>query len=177
MRRALFSRRWPHWSWFAGAACIALTGLIIAPDAVAQTLTLDIGEPGGSTTARLIQLVGVVTLLSIAPGILVTVTSFTRLVIVFSLLRTALGTQQSPPNIVMISLALFLTGFIMAPTLEKSWQDGISPLIEERIDEFEAFERASRSGSSCLARCGTRICSCLRISARSARPKSVPTRP
>ena len=104
MRRALFSRRWPHWSWFAGAACIALIGLIVAPDAVAQTLTLDIGEPGGSTTARLIQLVGVVTLLSIAPGILVTVTSFTRLVIVFSLLRTALGTQQSPPNIVIQTL-------------------------------------------------------------------------
>lgn len=127
----------------AGAVAVALLCAgVFAPEAVAQTLTLDIGEPGGSTTARLIQLVAAITLLSIAPGILVTVTSFTRLVIVFSLLRTALGTQQSPPNLVMISLALFLTGFIMAPTLEQAWQDGISPLIEERIDEFEAFERA-----------------------------------
>ncbi|MEO9902846.1 flagellar type III secretion system pore protein FliP [Nisaea sp.] len=144
MRQAHFTRRLPHWCYLATAAvCIAVTGLVAAPDVLAQTLTLDIGEPGGSTTARLIQLVGAVTVLSLAPGLLVTVTSFTRLVIVFSLLRTALGTQQSPPNIVMISLALFLTGFIMAPTLEKAWEDGISPLIEERIDEFEAFERAA----------------------------------
>ncbi|UUX50475.1 flagellar type III secretion system pore protein FliP [Nisaea acidiphila] len=126
-----------------GIIAVTLLGIaLFSPATVAQTLTLDIGEPGGSTTARLIQLVAAITLLSIAPGILVTVTSFTRLVIVFSLLRTALGTQQSPPNLVMISLALFLTGFIMAPTLEQAWQDGISPLIDERIDEFEAFERA-----------------------------------
>lgn len=143
MRLAPFTRHNRNRGWLAGAICILLTGLIMASDGVAQTLTLDIGEPGGSTTARLIQLVGAITILSLAPGLLVTVTSFTRLVIVFSLLRTALGTQQSPPNIVMISLALFLTGFIMAPTLEKAWEDGISPLIDERIDEFEAFERAT----------------------------------
>jgi len=119
-----------------------LSMAVFAPETLAQTLTLDVGEPGGSTTARLIQLVAAITLLSLAPGILVTVTSFTRLVIVFSLLRTALGTQQSPPNLVIVSLALFLTGFIMAPTLEQAWEDGISPLIAERIDEFEAFERA-----------------------------------
>jgi len=109
----------------------------------AQTLTLDIGEPGGSTTARILQMVALIAVLSLAPGLLVTITSFTRIVVVLSLLRTALGTQQSPPNIVMISLALFLSAFIMAPTFEQAWQEGISPLIEERIDETEAFEKTA----------------------------------
>ena len=118
--------------------------LVFIPDAaLAQTLTLDVGEPGGSTTARILQMVALIAVLSLAPGLLVTITSFTRIVVVLSLLRTALGTQQSPPNVVIISLALFLTGFIMTPTFEKAWEDGISPLIEERIDELEAFERAS----------------------------------
>ncbi len=109
----------------------------------AQTLTLDIGEPGGSTTARILQMVALIAVLSLAPGLLVTITSFTRIVVVLSLLRTALGTQQSPPNVVMISLALFLSAFIMAPTFEQAWQEGISPLIEERIDETEAFEKTA----------------------------------
>ncbi len=109
-----------------------------------QSLTLDLGEPGGSTTARLIQLVLLITVLSLAPGLLVMVTSFTRIVVVLSLLRTALGTQQSPPNIVVISLALFLTGFIMAPTLREAWDNGVQPLIEERIDEFEAFNAVAQ---------------------------------
>jgi flagellar biosynthesis protein FliP len=125
-------------------AMLALLGLVgWAGAAAAQTLTLDLGEGGGSSTARLIQLVATVTLLSLAPGLLVTVTSFTRIVVVLSLLRTALGTQQSPPNVVVIGLALFLTGFIMQPTLEKAWNDGVQPLIEERIDELTAFDRTA----------------------------------
>ncbi len=109
-------------------------------EAIAQSLNLDFGEPGGTTTARLIQIVALITVLSLAPGILVTVTSFTRIVVVLSLLRTALGTQQSPPNTVIVSLALFLTAFIMAPTMEEAWRTGVSPFIDERIDETEAFE-------------------------------------
>ena len=105
---------------------------------------MDIGEPGGSTTARIIQLVALIAVLSLAPGLLVTITSFTRIVVVLSLLRTALGTQQSPPNVVLISLALFLSSFIMAPTFEQAWKSGISPLIEERIDEKEAFEKTAK---------------------------------
>jgi len=77
--------------------------------------------------------------LSLAPGILMMVTSFTRIIVVFSLLRSALGTQQTPPNIVAISLALFMTAFIMADTFETAWRNGINPLIEEEIDEQEAF--------------------------------------
>jgi flagellar biosynthetic protein FliP len=82
------------------------------------------------------------TVLSLAPAILVTVTSFTRIIVVLSFLRNALGVQQTPPNIVLISLALFLTGFVMAPTLEKSYNDGIAPLIAEKISETEAFTLA-----------------------------------
>ena len=137
---------WRHGYWFTMFVLIPIgaTVLAIIPDiAVAQTLTLDVGEPGGSTTARILQMVALIAVLSLAPGLLVTVTSFTRIVVVLSLLRTAMGTQQSPPNVVVISLALFLTAFIMTPTFEQAWEDGISPLIEERITEFEAFERAS----------------------------------
>ena len=117
--------------------------IFVSDEVLAQSLTLDIGEQGGSTTARIIQLVALIAVLSLAPGLLVTITSFTRIVVVLSLLRTALGTQQSPPNVVLISLALFLSSFIMAPTFEQAWKSGISPLIEERIDEKEAFEKTA----------------------------------
>lgn len=126
--------------YLAAALVVLGAGFLWGTPVVAQSLTLDMGEPGGSTTARLIQLVLTITVLSLAPGLLVMVTSFTRIVIVLGLLRTALGTQQSPPNMVMISLALFLTGFIMTPTLKEAWTNGVQPLIEERIDEVEAFD-------------------------------------
>lgn len=132
------SRRGRRWGVIAVLAGIALTAL--AGTAMAQSLNLDFGAAEGSTTGRIVQLIAVLTVLSLAPGILVTVTSFTRIVIVLSLLRTALGTQQSPPNIVMVSLALFLSAFIMAPAFTAAWQNGLSPLIDERIDEAAAFE-------------------------------------
>ena len=96
-------------------------------------MTLDLGEGGGSTTGRIIQLLVLLTVLSLAPAILVTVTSFTRIIVVLSFLRNALGVQPTPPNIVLVSLALFLTGFVMSPTLENSYNDGIAPLIAEKI--------------------------------------------
>lgn len=108
--------------------------LIFAPSASAQSINLDLGGDGSSYTARLVQLFLAVTVLSLAPGILVMTTSFIRVVVVFSLLRTALGLQQAPPNVVLVSLALFLTGFIMAPTFERTWNDGISPLINGQVD-------------------------------------------
>ncbi|MAK76598.1 MAG: flagellar biosynthetic protein FliP [Nisaea sp.] len=131
-------RRWGIIMLLAGLAVTALAGT-----AMAQSLSLDFGDGDGSTTGRIVQLIAVLTVLSLAPGILVTVTSFTRIVIVLSLLRTALGTQQSPPNIVMVSLALFLSAFIMAPVFTAAWQNGLSPLIEERIDEATAFEEVT----------------------------------
>ena len=124
-------------------AAAAAAGCLATAPALAQSLNLDLGDGGTSSTARIIQLVAMVTILSLAPGILVMVTSFTRIVVVLSLLRTALGTQQSPPNVVMISLALFLSSFIMAPTLTEAWRNGIEPLLENRIDETEAFDAVS----------------------------------
>lgn len=115
--------------------------LIAAAPAEAQKLTLDIGKNGGAVTERIIQLLAVTTILSLAPGILVTVTSFTRIVIVLSFLRSALGTQQTPSNMVIVSLSLFLTSFVMAPTFETAYRNGIAPLIEEKITEGEAFTR------------------------------------
>jgi flagellar biosynthesis protein FliP len=111
-----------------------------AVPAWAQTVTLDLGD-SGSSTARLVQLLVLLTVLSLAPAILITVTSFTRIIVVLSFLRNALGTQQTPPNIVLVSLALFLTGFVMQPTLEASYQNGIAPLMENKITDEQAFDR------------------------------------
>ena len=124
-------------------AALALAVSAIATPVVAQNLTLDLGE-GPSSTGRIVQLFALITVISLAPSILVMVTSFTRIVVVLSFLRTAMGAQQTPPNQVLVSLALFLTFFIMMPTLETSWESGIQPLIAGEIDEAEAFERSTR---------------------------------
>ena len=114
-----------------------------AEPAWAQNLSLDLGDGGPSATGRIVQLLALLTVLSLAPSILVMVTSFTRIIVVLSFLRTALGIQQTPPNQVLISLALFLTFFVMTPTLEKAYEEGIRPLIEGKIGEMQAFERAA----------------------------------
>ena len=117
--------------------------LTLAPlPALAQAVTLDLGD-SGTATGHIVQLLVLLTVLSLAPAILITVTSFTRIIVVLSFLRSALGTQQTPPNIVLVSLALFLTGFVMQPSLEASYQNGIAPLIENKISETEAFDRAA----------------------------------
>ncbi len=123
---------------------LALIALLLPELASAQELTFNIGgSEGGSSTARAIQLILLLTVLSLAPSILVMMTSFTRIIIVLSFMRTALGTQTTPPNQVLMSLALFLTAFIMAPTFEKAYEDGILPLIEEEITEEQAIERSA----------------------------------
>ena len=93
-----------------------------------------------STSVRLILLL---TILSIAPGILILMTSFTRIVVVLSFVRTSLATQQMPPNQVLIGLALFLTFFIMAPTFKDVYDEGLEPLLNEEITLEEAYDRAS----------------------------------
>ena len=129
-----------RWPLALGTAALAL--LPAASPALAQSLSVDLGE-GGTVTGQLVRLVLLITVLSLAPSILVMVTSFTRIVVVLAFLRSALGLQQTPPNAVLISLALFVTAYVMAPTLERAWQEGLSPLLEEEIGELEAFERAS----------------------------------
>ncbi len=133
------------WMLAAGFALAALT--LVAPPAFAQTFTLDLGPTGttgpDSTTGRVIQLLLLMTVLSVAPAILMMVTSFTRVVIVLSILRRALGTNTSPPNVVVMSLAIFLTFFIMQPTFEAAWTNGVQPLINGQISETEAFDRSA----------------------------------
>ena len=121
----------------AFAAALATPAVLYA-----QTATVNLGE-GGSVSGRAIQLVMMLTVLSLAPGILMTVTSFTRIVVALSLLRTGIGAPGVPPNPVIISLALFLSFFVMAPTMQVAWDKGITPYNEGRINETQAFERTS----------------------------------
>ncbi len=110
--------------------------------ALAQTLTLDLGE-GGGFSSRIVQLVILMTVLSLAPSILIMMTSFIRIVVVLSLLRTAIGVQQSPPNPVIMSLALFLTAFVMAPTFSEAYTAGIAPLMKEEMPIEQALPAAA----------------------------------
>ena len=116
------------------AASLALTGA-----AHAQAINIDLGT--GGVTERALQIVALITVLSLAPSILVMVTSFTRIVVVLSLLRSAFGTQSAPPNTVIISLALFLTMFVMMPTFQTAYDAGVAPLIAGTIQPQEAFDR------------------------------------
>lgn len=127
--------------------CLTISLLILLfptlmPTALAQDISIALGE-GGGITERALQIIALITILSIAPSILIMVTSFTRIVIVLSLLRTAIGLQQSPPNNVVISLALFLTAFVMAPVIERSYEEAVKPLIAEEIELNEAFKKAA----------------------------------
>ena len=124
-------------------AVMTVMAVMAAEPAAAQSFNLDLADASGSATARIFQLVTLLTVLSVAPSILIMVTSFTRIIIVLSFLRTAMGTQQSPPNQVLASLALFLTMFIMMPTFEATYDLAIKPLINEEIDEMEAFNRGA----------------------------------
>lgn len=118
--------------------CLPLALLLPGP-AVAQALSLDLGS--GGINQRALYLVALLTVLSLAPSILVMVTSFTRIVVALSLLRSALGTQTAPPNTVITALALFLTAFVMSETFQTAYDGGVKPLVAGDIREAEAFER------------------------------------
>jgi flagellar biosynthetic protein FliP len=124
---------------------LLLAGLCFLPhEALAQKMTIDLGDNSDTTSAgRLIQLVVLMTVISLAPSILVMMTSFVRMVVVFSFLRSAMGLQQTPPNQALISLALFLTAFVMAPVFETAYEDGLRPLIDNEINEEMALERTA----------------------------------
>ncbi|WP_445681951.1 flagellar type III secretion system pore protein FliP [Radicibacter daui] len=131
--------------WAIGLLSLGLViagGVLLAPHvALAQTLSLDLDQLGGSTTARLIQIIAFVSVITMAPSLLVMVTSFTRIVVVMSFLRTALGTQQAPPSQVVIALSMFLTFFIMAPTLQRSYEEGLKPMMNEQVDQLDGLAR------------------------------------
>lgn len=109
--------------------------------AAAQSVNIDLGDAGGSSTARIVQLVLLLTVLSVAPSILIMVTSFTRIAVVLSITRQALGTSQTPSNMILVALALFMTGYVMTPTFERAWDNGLYPLIQEKIETKTAVER------------------------------------
>ncbi len=121
---------------------VALSPALYAGTALAQNISIDLGQDtDGTVTGRVVQLVLLMTVLSLAPSILIMMTSFTRIIVVLSFLRTAIGIQQTPPNTVMVSLAMFLTFFIMSPTLQTAYQDAVVPLMEQKIDELQAFDK------------------------------------
>ena len=126
------------------ALWVLFFSFIAVGTAAAQTISLNVqDQPTGSATARIFNIILMITVLSIAPSILVMMTSFTRIIVVFSITRSALATNSTPPNMVLISLALFLTMFIMAPTFEKVWDEGIKPMYEEKLEITEGLEKAA----------------------------------
>jgi flagellar biosynthesis protein FliP len=107
-------------------SALLLAFVLISASAHAQSVNIDLGTAGApGATSRLVQLTALFTVLSLAPSLLVMVTAFTRIVIVLSLLRSALGTQGTPPNTVLIGLGLFLTFFVMQPVLDQAWSTGL----------------------------------------------------
>jgi flagellar biosynthetic protein FliP len=119
--------------------------LLLSPGvALAQSVNIDLGTVGETgATSRLVQITALVTVLSLAPSLLVMMTAFTRIVIVLSLLRSAIGTQGVPPNMVLIGLAMFLTFFVMQPVLDQAWTAGLLPMSEGRIGEIEGLQNAA----------------------------------
>jgi flagellar biosynthesis protein FliP len=129
-----------------GAAVVAI--ILGALPAAAQEISINLSQGAGAAgngglTERVIQLIAFITVLSLAPSILVMMTSFTRIVVVLSLLRTALGTATAPPNAVIVALALFLTAFVMGPALQNAYDTGIRPLVNNEISVEQAFERST----------------------------------
>lgn len=123
-----------------------LLGFFLPTFGFGDTFSLDLGNPGenGPLLGRIIQIFMLVTIISLAPALLVVVTSFTRFVVVLSFLRNAIGLQQSPPQMVIVALALFLSIFVMQPTFDAIYTNAIDPLIQNKIDEKEAFARGSK---------------------------------
>jgi len=113
------------------------------PVAAQQLPSLDSILPPGDASAagRMVQLVLIITVLSVAPGLLIMVTCFTRFVIALSFLRAGIGLQSTPANLILISLALFMTLYVMTPTFDQAWQGGLKPLLENKITEEEAYGR------------------------------------
>ncbi|MEM8748812.1 MAG: flagellar type III secretion system pore protein FliP [Pseudomonadota bacterium] len=126
------------------AAALSLAVVAMATGvAEAQQLDLEALNPlqGGQTSGQIIQVFGLLTVLALAPGILIVVTSFTRFIIAFSILRMGIGLQTTPANLILISLSLFMTFHVMSPTFDRSWNEGLQPLLDGQISEAEALQK------------------------------------
>jgi flagellar biosynthesis protein FliP len=117
---------------------VLLALLLLASRAHAQAVTIDLGE-GQSFSLRTVQLFLLITLLSLAPGLAIMVTCFPFMVTVLSILRQAIGVQQAPPNMMIVSLALFLTWFVMEPVFTQAWRSGIEPMVAGTLPPEQAF--------------------------------------
>lgn len=124
------------------AACF-LALMAAAAHAQVPDLSSLLPEGEGSASGRIVQMIALLTVLSVAPGLLVMVTSFTRFAVALSFLRSGIGLQSTPANLIMISLALFMTFYVMAPTFDSAWKDGVEPLINNEITEQEAYTKIS----------------------------------
>ncbi|MDQ0319159.1 flagellar biosynthetic protein FliP [Pararhizobium capsulatum DSM 1112] len=122
------------------AAMVAMSGIAGAQGFPSDLLNTPID---GSVASWIIRTFGLLTILSIAPGILIMVTSFPRFVIAFAILRTGMGLATTPSNMIMVSLALFMTFYVMAPTFDRAWKNGVDPLLQNQITEQEALTRIS----------------------------------
>ncbi len=125
-------------------APILALALVAASTAVASAQQIDLGglgEMSNTTAGTIIQMFGLLTVLSVAPGLLIMVTSFTRFVIAFSILRAGIGLQSTPANLILISLSLFMTFYVMAPTFDQAWNGGVKPLMDNQIGQAEAMEK------------------------------------
>ncbi len=128
-------------AWIASVTFLGFTAFGQVPDTDLGGLLEQSTIEGGSLDGRIIQLFLIVTVLSLAPGIAMMITCLPFIVIVFSFLRQAIGLQQSPPNMMIMGLAMFLTFFIMEPVFSKSWENGLSPYMDGEITEQQATER------------------------------------
>jgi len=122
--------------------------LLLAPlAAVAEpgipVLTIETAADGAQSYTLTIQVLGIMTVLTLLPAALLTMTSFTRVIIVLAILRQALGTPQSPPNQVLLGLALFLTMFIMSPVLNTAWTEGVQPYMEGETEAVQALQTST----------------------------------
>ena len=118
-------------------ALVILLGL--SAPAMAQSLEISLGD--GALSLQSVQLFLILTLLSLAPGIAMMITCFPFMVTVLSIMRQAIGVQQAPPNMMIVSLAMFLTWFVMAPVFNEAWDNGVAPLLENTIDMKTAVDR------------------------------------
>ena len=129
-----------HWPLLLAYAGLLLAALLLPSLAHAQSVSIDLGTAGqAGATARLVQITALITVLSLAPSLLVMGTAFTRIIIVLSLLRSAIGAQGTPPNSVLIGLALFLTFFVMQPAMEQAWTGGVLPMTNNQVSEIEGL--------------------------------------
>ncbi len=124
--------------WLATTILLVCPVLALAEPGI-PALTVETSPDGGQSYTLTIQVLAIMTLLSMLPAALLTMTSFTRVIIVLAILRQALGTPQSPPNQVLLGLALFLTLFIMTPVLNTAWTEGVQPYMEGETEATEAL--------------------------------------